>query len=262
METEGHRRGRGQRATQAAGRPMLDAKRRSCSEALNHPAVVQARSSGPEGRDRRRSARSAAKAPEAALKLAPPPIERLVAQLKRLPGIGEKSATRLAFHLLSAPETQVAELADAIGRVKREIVLCDVCFDLTEASPCEYLQGREARCGRDLCRRGAGRSASIERTGGSARPLSRAGWRDRPDRRHRAATSCASANCSSASRVRAGDRARGGARDQPQRRGGRHRPLHRRAPTPARGARHPHRLRHAARRRPRIRRPRHRKSAP
>jgi recombination protein RecR len=66
----------------------------------------------------------------------PAPIERLVAQLKRLPGIGEKSATRLAFHLLSAPGSYVDELADAIGRLKKEIVLCESCFDLTQVSPC------------------------------------------------------------------------------------------------------------------------------
>jgi recombination protein RecR len=65
-----------------------------------------------------------------------PPIERLVASLKRLPGIGEKSAQRLAFHLLSAPEAFAQELADAIVRVKREIVLCAECFDLTDHSPC------------------------------------------------------------------------------------------------------------------------------
>jgi recombination protein RecR len=66
----------------------------------------------------------------------PAPIERLVAALRRLPGIGEKSATRLAFFLLGAPEGLVTELADAIARVKREIVLCAECFDLTDVSPC------------------------------------------------------------------------------------------------------------------------------
>jgi len=66
----------------------------------------------------------------------PSPIERLVANLRRLPGIGEKSATRLAFFLLSAPEAVAQELADAIARIKQEIVLCEVCFDLTEDSPC------------------------------------------------------------------------------------------------------------------------------
>ncbi len=65
-----------------------------------------------------------------------PPIERLVAALKRLPGIGEKSATRLAFFLLGAPEALARELAEAIGRLKQEIVLCEVCFDVTDSSPC------------------------------------------------------------------------------------------------------------------------------
>ena len=67
----------------------------------------------------------------------PAPIERLIVALKRLPGIGEKSATRLAFHLLGAPDSAVRELGEAIERLKCEIVLCEICFDLTEESPCE-----------------------------------------------------------------------------------------------------------------------------
>ena len=66
-----------------------------------------------------------------------PPIDRLVASLKKLPGIGEKSATRLAFHLLGAPETAVRELAEAISRLKTDVVLCAECYDLTDHSPCE-----------------------------------------------------------------------------------------------------------------------------
>ena len=66
----------------------------------------------------------------------PAPIARVVAALRRLPGIGEKSATRLAFFLLGAPEVQVGELASAIARLKQEIVLCEECFDLTDVSPC------------------------------------------------------------------------------------------------------------------------------
>jgi recombination protein RecR len=94
------------------------------------------------------------------------PIERLVSQLRRLPGIGEKSATRLAFHLLSAPETQVGELADALVRMKREIVLCEICFDLTEASPCEICRD-ERRDASTICvvEEPADRAA-IERSGG------------------------------------------------------------------------------------------------
>jgi len=66
----------------------------------------------------------------------PAPIERLITALKRLPGIGEKSATRLAFHLLGAPDSVARELGDAIECLKREIVLCEICFDLTVESPC------------------------------------------------------------------------------------------------------------------------------
>ena len=77
----------------------------------------------------------------------PAPIARLVTGLRRLPGIGEKSATRLTFFLLGAPEAQVTELAEAIARLQREIVLCEVCFDLTDASPCPLCRdsGRDAK---------------------------------------------------------------------------------------------------------------------
>ena len=64
-------------------------------------------------------------------------IDRLVTSLKRLPGIGEKSATRLAFHLLGATDESVRELAEAIARLKQDVVLCELCFDLTDRSPCE-----------------------------------------------------------------------------------------------------------------------------
>lgn len=64
------------------------------------------------------------------------PIGRLVERLARLPGIGEKSATRLAFHILRAPEGQALELAQAIREVREKIRLCAVCHHLTEANPC------------------------------------------------------------------------------------------------------------------------------
>jgi recombination protein RecR len=65
-----------------------------------------------------------------------PAIDRLVESLKRLPGIGEKSATRLAFFLLGAPDQLLAEFGDAIASLKRDTVLCENCFNLTDASPC------------------------------------------------------------------------------------------------------------------------------
>lgn len=74
------------------------------------------------------------------MRATPAPIERLVNALKRLPGIGEKSATRLAFFLLGAQSSMVSELSEAIGRLKEEIVLCEICFDLTDNSPCGICQ--------------------------------------------------------------------------------------------------------------------------
>lgn len=93
------------------------------------------------------------------------PIERLVASLKRLPGIGEKSATRLAFFLLGAPDVLVQELGEAIGRLKHEIVLCEICFDLTDHSPCAICQD-PARDPKTVCVvEEPADLASIERTG-------------------------------------------------------------------------------------------------
>jgi len=65
-----------------------------------------------------------------------PPIERLTKALRRLPGIGEKSASRLTFFLLSASDAFLHELAEAIANLKRETTLCEICFDITEESPC------------------------------------------------------------------------------------------------------------------------------
>ena len=65
------------------------------------------------------------------------PIKRLVQQLSRLPGIGEKTATRLAFHLIRAPESHVRELAAALVEMVDKISLCSVCMNVTESQPCE-----------------------------------------------------------------------------------------------------------------------------
>ena len=60
-----------------------------------------------------------------------PPVARLVAAFRRLPGIGPKSAQRLAYHMVRSPVQDAEELADAVLGIKREIVLCDVCTDIT-----------------------------------------------------------------------------------------------------------------------------------
>ncbi len=65
------------------------------------------------------------------------PIGRLVQAFRRLPGVGEKTATRLSYFLLAAPELVSQELGDALLRLRRDVVLCEECFNLTEQSPCE-----------------------------------------------------------------------------------------------------------------------------
>ncbi len=64
------------------------------------------------------------------------PIRRLVQELSRLPGIGEKSATRLAFHLIRGNRQQVSALAQALLDVTDKIRLCSVCMNMTEVDPC------------------------------------------------------------------------------------------------------------------------------
>jgi recombination protein RecR len=64
------------------------------------------------------------------------PIARLVQQLGKLPGIGEKTAARLAFHILRASGEDAAALAAAIVEVRQKIRFCGVCCDLTETDPC------------------------------------------------------------------------------------------------------------------------------
>jgi recombination protein RecR len=65
------------------------------------------------------------------------PIRRLIRELGRLPGIGEKTATRMANHILRLSEEDAVQLAESILDVKRKIRLCRVCFNLAEAERCE-----------------------------------------------------------------------------------------------------------------------------
>lgn len=67
----------------------------------------------------------------------PPALEKLVEQFARLPGIGRKSAQRLAFHVLNLPEGEAQEFADAIVAAKKHVTCCPVCQNLTEGDgPC------------------------------------------------------------------------------------------------------------------------------
>jgi recombination protein RecR len=72
-----------------------------------------------------------------------PAVENLVSQLTRLPGVGTRTAQRLAFHLLRVPKDEAAALADAIADVKERVRFCSECGNLTEEDVCEIC--RDAR---------------------------------------------------------------------------------------------------------------------
>jgi recombination protein RecR len=64
------------------------------------------------------------------------PIRRLIQELSRFPGVGEKTATRLALHILTAAEEDARRLAESIIEVKQKIRLCPICFNLTDEERC------------------------------------------------------------------------------------------------------------------------------
>lgn len=66
----------------------------------------------------------------------PPPVQNLIDEFARLPGIGPKSAARLTFFLLRAANDQALELAEALQDLKEKTQLCSLCFNITEVDPC------------------------------------------------------------------------------------------------------------------------------
>ncbi len=73
------------------------------------------------------------------------PLERLIERLRKLPGLGQKSAQRVAFHILRQSEEEAGALARAIVEVKEQIRLCGICFNITDIDPCSVC----ADAGRD-----------------------------------------------------------------------------------------------------------------
>jgi recombination protein RecR len=69
-----------------------------------------------------------------------PPVQRLVGELSKLPGIGSRTAQRLAFHILRASEEDATALAESIREVKERIGLCEICFNLTDEPRCRICQ--------------------------------------------------------------------------------------------------------------------------
>jgi recombination protein RecR len=66
------------------------------------------------------------------------PVTKLIDEFKRLPGVGQKSAQRLAFYILRVPEADVERFVAALQEVKRRIIFCSTCNNLTDVDPCHY----------------------------------------------------------------------------------------------------------------------------
>ncbi len=93
-----------------------------------------------------------------------PPVQRLIAELGKLPGIGGRTAQRLAFHLLRASDEEAGALADAIREVKERIGLCEVCFNLADGPRCRICEDERRDASLVCVVEEAGDVIPIERT--------------------------------------------------------------------------------------------------
>ena len=73
----------------------------------------------------------------------PEPLTKLINELSKLPGIGPKSAQRLAFHLLRSSEETTKALVIAVEDMKKQVDLCSICFHITDKDPCQLCQDEE-----------------------------------------------------------------------------------------------------------------------
>jgi recombination protein RecR len=71
------------------------------------------------------------------------PLAKLVGELRRLPGIGPKTATRLAYHIISIDKERALSLARAIVSAKENITYCSICYNLTDQTPCQICRSEE-----------------------------------------------------------------------------------------------------------------------
>lgn len=71
------------------------------------------------------------------------PLAKLVGELRRLPGIGPKTATRLAYHIIAMDKGQALSLAQAIVSAKEKITYCSICYNLTDQTPCQICRSEE-----------------------------------------------------------------------------------------------------------------------
>ena len=77
----------------------------------------------------------------------PPPLEKLIDQFSKLPGIGKKSAARMAFFIMKSPKNLAEDLASSLMDVKEKIKLCSICFNLTDSDPCAICENDSRKNG-------------------------------------------------------------------------------------------------------------------
>ena len=86
----------------------------------------------------------------------PKPLNKLINELSKLPGIGGKTAQRLAFHILALDEHEAEALANSIVNAKKSLHYCSICGNLTDTDPCEICSGESrdqlTQIGRASCR--------------------------------------------------------------------------------------------------------------
>jgi recombination protein RecR len=93
-----------------------------------------------------------------------PPIQRLISELAKLPGIGARTAQRLAFHILRASDEDASALAASIREVKERVGLCEVCFNLAEGPRCRICEDQRRDSALICVVEEAGDVISVERT--------------------------------------------------------------------------------------------------
>jgi recombination protein RecR len=93
------------------------------------------------------------------------PVTRLIDELVKLPGVGPKTAQRLAYYILRLPELEARRLAEAIVQVKERVVFCAICFNVTEHSPCAICANPQRDHGKICVVEEPLDVAALERTG-------------------------------------------------------------------------------------------------
>lgn len=99
------------------------------------------------------------------MEIYPPPLKKLVKQLSGLPGIGQKSATRVALYILKSQRELAESLAKSLIEVKEKIRFCSTCFNLTEDDPCSICRDKNRANGVICIVEGPGDQLAIEESG-------------------------------------------------------------------------------------------------